>query len=240
MRVDFLIPAHNEEDALPHVVREIPQSITRRIVVVDNASTDQTAEVGKGLGCDIVYCAQPGYGAACLAGMAHIAQDPPDILIFLDGDYSDYPEQATEMVECLEKDCLDFVLGSRTLGQAQRGSLNFAQRFGNGLATGLMRLFWGTRYTDLGPFRAIRWEALQRLGMCDTNFGWTIEMQIKAHMAGLRTREIPANYRQRIGTSKISGTLNGVIRAGYKILFTIFKYRFLQGKAMRALQRSRH
>ncbi len=224
--IDVLIPAQNEELALPAVLAELPWPLLRRVVVVDNASTDHTSAIASDLGCQVVYCAQPGYGAACLAGLAAMASAPPAIVVFLDGDHSDYPHHLSELVAPIQAGVADFVLGSRALGQAQRGSLTLPQRFGNILATRLMTLFWGTTYTDLGPFRAIAWPALQRLAMIDTNFGWTIEMQIKAHLAGLRTLELPVNYRCRIGVSKISGTVKGVFRAGYKILYTIFKYRF--------------
>lgn len=224
--IDVLIPAHNEEQALPAVLAELPWQFLRRVIVVDNASTDRTAAIARDLGCQVVYCAQPGYGAACLAGLAAMAADPPAIVVFLDGDHSDYPHHLPDLVGPIQAGSADFVLGSRRLGQAQRGSLTLPQRFGNALATRLMALFWGTTYTDLGPFRAITWSALQQLAMADTNFGWTIEMQIKAHLAALRTLELPVNYRCRIGVSKISGTVKGVFGAGYKILYTIFKYRF--------------
>lgn len=227
MTFDILIPAQNEEDALPPLLDEIPAGWARRIVVADNGSTDQTAALAQARGCHVVSCPTPGYGAACLAGLDYIRRDPPDVVVFLDGDRSDYPEHLPELVNPIFAGTMDFVLGSRRLGKAEKGSLNLAQRFGNGLATGLMRLFWGVRYTDLGPYRAIAWSSLERLRMCDTNFGWTIEMQIKAHLAGLRTQEVPVNYRNRIGISKVSGTLKGIFGAGYKILYTIFKYRFL-------------
>lgn len=224
---DILIPAQNEEDALPALLDEIPTGWARRIVVADNGSTDNTAALALERGCEVVSCPTPGYGAACLAGLDYIRRDPPDVIVFLDGDRSDYPEYLPELVNPIFAGTYDFVLGSRRLGKAEKGSLTLPQRFGNALATGLMRLFWGVSYTDLGPYRAISWPALERLRMCDMNYGWTIEMQIKAHLAGLKTTEIPVNYRNRIGVSKVSGTVKGVIGAGYKILFTIFKYRFL-------------
>ncbi len=172
-------------------------------------------------------CPKPGYGQACLAEIDYIRKDPPDVLVFLDGDRSDYPQLMPRLYEPIIEDQQDMVLGSRVLGQAEKGSLNVVQRFGNALATTLMRLCWGVRYTDLGPFRAIRWSSLMAINMVDTNFGWTIEMQIKAHLARLRVLEVPVDYRNRIGVSKISGTLNGCFRAGTKILYTIFKYRWL-------------
>ena len=227
MNIDVLIPARDEEEALAVLLPEIDRGMVRRIVVVDNGSKDATAKVAADHGCDVVSCPQPGYGMACLAGMAHIANDPPHILVFLDGDRSDHPRHLPELFGPIAAGELDFVLGSRVMGMAEKGSLTVTQRFGNWLSTTLMWLFWGVRYTDLGPFRAIRWKSLEALGMRDTNFGWTIEMQIKAALHGLRTREIAVEYRNRIGVSKISGTINGVIRAGYKILYTIFKYRLL-------------
>ena len=226
--VDILIPARNEAQALPPLLAEIDRSIVRRIVVVDNGSTDATAEVATAAGCTVVPCPAPGYGNACLAGLAFMQNDPPDIAVFLDGDRSDHPDHLPELIEPIIAGTRDFVLGSRTRGRADKGSLTVTQKFGNRLATSLMRLFWGFRYSDLGPFRAIRWDSLQSLHMSDRNFGWTIEMQIKAITVGLRIAEVPVNYRNRIGTSKISGTLSGVVRAGYKILFTIFKYKFFR------------
>lgn len=226
--IDILIPAFNEQDALPLLLDEIDRSIIRRIVVVDNASTDQTAEIAHQRGCQVVTCPTLGYGSACLAGLNYIRKDPPLVMVFLDGDRSDVPSFLPKLVYPILEGDQDFVLGSRTMGVAQAGSLNLVQRFGNRLATGLMRLFWGVAYSDLGPFRAIRWQSLEALAMQDTNFGWTIEMQIKAHLAGLRTLEVAVDYRNRIGTSKISGTLSGVFRAGFKILYTLFKYRFLR------------
>ena len=226
--VDILIPARNEAQALPPLLAEIDRSTVRRIVVVDNGSTDATAEVAAAAGCTVVSCPAPGYGNACLTGLAFMQSDPPDIVVFLDGDRSDHPDHLPELIEPITAGTRDFVLGSRTRGRADKGSLTATQKFGNLLATFLMRLFWGFRYSDLGPFRAIRWDSLQSLHMADRNFGWTIEMQIKAVTEGLRIAEVPVNYRNRIGTSKISGTLSGVVRAGYKILFTIFKYKFFR------------
>lgn len=228
-KIDVLIPARNEESALPVLLDEIDRSVLRQIVVVDNGSTDATAQVAQARGCQVVPHPKPGYGGACLAGMAYLESDPPDVLVFLDGDRSDDPAQLPFLLEPILAGKQDFVLGSRALGEAEKGSLTVTQRFGNALATTLMNFFWKTSYTDLGPFRAISWSALCSLNMQDPNFGWTIEMQIKAAVQGLRTIERPVPYRNRIGVSKISGTLNGVIRAGYKILYTIFKHRFLTG-----------
>lgn len=227
MKIDMIIPARNEGEALPHLLAEIDRHWLRCIVVVDNGSTDDTAEVAQKADCEVIPCPIAGYGRACLAGLAHLRRDPPDIVVFLDGDRSDHPQHLPELLNPLLTDRADFVLGSRTLGHAEKGSLTITQRFGNRLATFLMRLFWGVCYSDLAPFRAIRWQALENLGMTDTNFGWTIEMQIKAAAYPLRFNEVPVNYRNRIGTSKISGTVSGVVRAGTKIIYTIFRYKFL-------------
>jgi glycosyltransferase involved in cell wall biosynthesis len=223
--IDILIPARNEEKALPHLLKEIDRSQVRTIFVVDNGSTDDTAKVALAEGAHVVPCPEPGYGNACLAGIAEIRKNPPDILVFLDGDRSDHPEHLPELVAPIQANRADMVLGSRTLGEAESGSLTVTQRFGNWLSTFLMSFFWGVRYTDLGPFRAIAWEDLERIGMQDRNYGWTIEMQIKAYLYQLRILEIPVNYRNRIGVSKISGTLSGVVKAGSKILYTIFRFR---------------
>ena len=223
--IDVLIPARNEEAALPALLAEIDRAPIRRIVVVDNGSSDRTAEVARAMGCEVVSCATPGYGIACLKGMDHIRADPPEILVFLDGDRSDHPHHLVDLCAPIIAGSHDFVLGSRTMGHAETGSLTVTQRFGNWLATSLMRLFWKTRYSDLGPFRAIRWRDLEALGMTDLNYGWTIEMQIRAVQKGLRTLEVPVDYRNRIGVSKVSGTIRGVWGAGTKILYTIFRYR---------------
>lgn len=224
--VDIVIPARDEEDALPAVLNDIDPKAIRRIVVVDNGSKDKTAEIARVAGCHVVSCLQPGYGRACLAGMRYLEADPPDILVFLDGDHSDFPQHLGDLVGPIAADRRDFVLGSRNLGEAEPGSLSPVQRFGNGLATKLLRLFWRFPYSDLGPFRAIKWESLMKLGMVDQNFGWTIEMQIKAVVCELRIQEVSVPYRPRIGQSKISGTLSGCVCAGWKILWTVLKYRW--------------
>ncbi len=225
--VDVLIPARDEEAALSVMLKEFDRHPLRRIVVVDNGSSDRTAEVAREHDCLVVSCPEPGYGRACLAGMAFIRRDPPDVIVFLDGDRSDDPAYLPRLFQPILDDDYDFVLGSRAKGRAEKGSLSATQVFGNALATRLMKWFWKTNYSDLGPFRAIRWSCLERLAMRDTNFGWTIEMQIKAAVLNLRIKEIAVPYRKRIGVSKISGTLSGCVKAGYKILYTIFKYRFL-------------
>ncbi len=219
--IAVVIPACDEEEAIGKVLQDIPD-IAQQVIVVDNGSADCTAEVACCLGACVVVEPRRGYGQACLAGMAHL--DSPDIVVFLDGDYSDYPEDMSALVSPIVADCADMVIGSRVLGQREKGALLPQARFGNWLATFLIRLLFGVTFTDLGPFRALRYDALIRLEMQDCNFGWTAEMQVKAARLGLRTAEVPVRYRRRIGTSKITGTLGGTLRAGYKILWTIFRY----------------
>jgi glycosyltransferase involved in cell wall biosynthesis len=224
-----LIPALDEEKSLPLVLADIPRPLVRDIVVVDNGSRDRTAEVAHQHGARVVAEPRRGYGAACLRGLADLAsrpEGPPDIVVFLDGDYSDHPEELPALVQPILDGRSEFVLGSRLLGRRERGAMLMQSVWGNRLACFLMRLLFGGRYTDLGPFRAIRWDALERLGMRDGNFGWTVEMQIKAARLGLRVREVPAAYRRRVGVSKISGTVRGTILAGSKILYLIARYGF--------------
>ncbi len=223
--IDVIIPAYNEEKSIPKVLAEIPK-IVRHIVVANNNSTDRTGEVAKAAGAEVVFEGQKGYGKACLTAMDWIRNQEvqPDIVVFLDGDYSDYPEEMKDLIRPILDRKADMVIGSRALGKREAGSMTFPQVFGNWLATTMMRYMQGAKFSDLGPFRAISWKKLLELNMIDQNFGWTIEMQIKAHQKGLRYTEIPVNYRKRIGVSKVSGTVKGVIGAGYKIIFTIFKY----------------
>lgn len=227
-RVDVIIPVHNEEQSLPLVLRDLPA--VGRVIVVDNASTDRSSELAWSHGAVVVREPKRGYGAACLAGLAHINSEhhtcgrSPEIVVFLDGDYSDYPEELCDLVQPILEGHADFVLGSRLSGVRESGAMPPQSVYGNKLACFLMRWIWGVRYTDLGPFRAIRWDSLQSLGMQDQTFGWTVEMQIKARQHQLRMLEVPVRYRRRIGTSKISGTIQGTIRAGYKILYTIARY----------------
>lgn len=224
-RIVVIIPALNEEKALPKVIRGIPPALQARIFVVDNGSTDRTALVAAQEGAEVVAENRKGYGLACLAGMRAARRSEPEIAVFLDADYSDYPEEMTALVAPIQSGTADLVIGSRTRGARQPGALLPQARFGNWLASGLIRLFWGYRYTDLGPFRAIRWRALEMLNMQDKTFGWTVEMQIKALQCGLKVVEVPVSYRKRIGVSKVTGTISGTIKAGYKILWTIFKSR---------------
>ena len=223
--IDVIIPAYNEEKSIPKVIAEIPKFV-RYIVVANNNSTDQTQRAAEEAGAKVVFESQKGYGKACLTAMDWIKKQEiqPDIVVFLDGDYSDYPEEMKDLVQPILDGKADMVIGSRALGKRESGSMTLPQVFGNWLATTMMKYMQGAKFSDLGPFRAIVWKKLLDLNMVDQNFGWTIEMQIKAHKAGLRYTEVPVNYRKRIGVSKVSGTVKGVIGAGYKIIFTIFKY----------------
>ncbi len=217
-RVAVVIPALNEERAIGRVLADVPAWVDR-IVVADNGSTDKTADIARAAGAIVIAEPQPGYGAACLRGLTEIAD--ADIVVFLDGDYSDHPEEMVTLVDPIAGGSHDMVIGSRVLGKRERGALTPQQRFGNWLATRLIRLFWGMRYTDLGPFRAIRATSLKGLDMQDRTYGWTVEMQIKAAVQGLRSCEVPVRYRRRIGVSKVSGTVKGTVMAGWKILSMI-------------------
>lgn len=224
--IRVVIPAFNEQNAVGLVVDEIPGNLVSEIIVVDNGSTDDTFQVALDKGATALKEVRRGYGQACLKGLDHIHQSSshPDIVVFIDGDHSDYPEEMTKIVEPIISGDVDMVIGSRALGIKEKGAMTPQQVFGNWLATTLMRWFYGTSYTDLGPFRAIKYEKLVALNMSDTNYGWTVEMQLKAAKQKMRTIDIPVNYRVRIGKSKVSGTLKGTIMAGYKIITTIFKY----------------
>lgn len=225
-KVKVVIPANNEEQSIGLVVRDIPKDIVSEVVVVNNASTDNTVAVAREAGATVLDEPVPGYGRACLKGISYlaVADKRPDILVFLDGDYSDYPEELGDVIAPILKGEADMVIGSRALGQREGGSMTFPQVFGNWLATTLMRLFYGVRFTDLGPFRAIRFDKLLEINMVDKTYGWTVEMQVKAARHKLKTAEVPVNYKRRIGVSKVSGTIKGTILAGYKIIWTIFKY----------------
>jgi glycosyltransferase involved in cell wall biosynthesis len=229
-RVGLLIPALDEEEALPLVLAELPRGLVDRLVVVDNGSADGTARVAREAGAEVVREPRRGYGRACLAGLAHLLSGPQrledhDVVAFLDADHSDYPEDLPAILAPLVRGSADFVVGSRVLGGADMRALLPQAWLGNRLACALMRLFFGARYTDLGPFRAIRVGALRRLEMSDRDFGWTVEMQLKACSAGLAIVEVPVRYRRRIGRSKITGTLTGTLRAGWKILGWILAWR---------------
>lgn len=224
MKIIVVIPAYNEERSIGLVVAAIPRPPVNGIIVANNNSTDRTAEVASAAGAEVVNELEAGYGAACHRGVSAAQQRGAELIVFIDGDYSDYPEEIPTLIAPIVSGEVDMVIGSRILGQRERGALTPQQRFGGWLACKLMRLFFGARYTDLGPFRAITMTALDRINMQDRNYGWTVEMQIKAVRAGLRVKEIPVRYRKRIGKSKISGTVKGVVMAGYKIITTIFKY----------------
>jgi len=219
--ISVIIPAFNEERAIGKVLDEIPHRVAE-VIVVDNGSTDSTAAVAQSRGAIVVHEPVRGYGQACLRGLSALSST--DIVVFLDGDYSDFPEEMPSLYEPIETGTADLVIGSRVLGQPEKGALLPQARFGNWLSTRLIRCLFGVSFTDLGPFRAIDYTALKRLEMCDRDFGWTVEMQVKAARLRLRCMEVPVRYRKRIGTSKISGTVSGSVRAGHKILWTIFRH----------------
>ena len=225
--IKVIIPAYNEADSIAHVINDIPK-IVDEIIVVNNNSTDNTVTNAKEAGATVLSEPQKGYGYACLKGMDYVAQQTikPDIIVFLDGDYSDYPEEMTKIVQPIIENNIDFVIGARVKRLRENGSMTFPQIFGNWLATFLMRVMFNSRFTDLGPFRAIKHEKLIALNMQDKTYGWTVEMQLKALKQRLSYVEIPVNYRNRIGVSKVSGTVKGAIFAGIKILGWIFKYSF--------------
>jgi glycosyltransferase involved in cell wall biosynthesis len=228
--VDVVIPALNEEQSLPLVLAALPHPPVRRVIVADNGSADATARVAREGGAIVVPAPRRGYGSACLAGLAFLrADDPPDLVAFVDADFSDHPDELPRLLAPLLAGEADLVIGSRVLGRRERGALLPQARAGNLVACLLIRLLYGHRYTDLGPFRAARWEALERLAMEDPNFGWTAEMQVKALRHGLAVAEVPVSYRKRVGVSKITGTVSGTVRAGYKILWTVLRYSWGKG-----------
>ncbi len=225
MIVDVIIPAHNEEKSISSVLNDIPANLVREVVVCNNNSSDRTKEVAQECGATVVTELKKGYGAACLKGMEHIAQKDrkPDVIVFIDGDYSDHPEEMNKLLSPIAEENYDMVIGSRALGKLQKGSMQLQQIFGNWLATSLIKMIYGYTFTDLGPFRAIKYSSLMAIDMEDKDFGWTVEMQVKAAKQKLKCIEVPVSYRKRIGVSKVSGTLKGTILAGHKILWTIFK-----------------
>jgi glycosyltransferase involved in cell wall biosynthesis len=224
--ISVIIPAFNEENAVGRVVRDIPKDWVDHIIVVNNASTDDTRVSAEKEGAIVIDQPIKGYGNACLTGIAYLlnVETKPEIVVFLDADYSDYPEELPQLVKPIIEENYDMVIGSRALGNRDKGSMTFPQIFGNWLATNLLKLFYGYKFTDLGPFRAIKYEQLLGLQMVDKTYGWTVEMQVKAAKKKLKCTEVPVNYRNRIGTSKVSGTVKGAVSAGYKILYTIFKH----------------
>lgn len=224
--VKVIIPAFNEENGIGEVIREIPQELVSEIIVINNASTDNTELIAKEAGATVLREPVPGYGRACLKGIEYLKQmqPAPDVVVFLDADHSDYPEEIYQVLRPIIEEKADLVIGSRALGEKEDGSMTPQQIFGNWLATRLLKLFYGVKFTDLGPFRAIRFNKLIELEMQDKTYGWTVEMQLKAVKKGFHCVEVPVHYRKRIGFSKISGTVKGTIMAGHKILATIFKY----------------
>ena len=226
-KIKVIIPAYNEEDSIALVINDIPKTVDE-VIVVSNNSTDQTEENAKKAGATVLKETSKGYGYACLKGMEYITHldEKPDIIVFLDGDYSDYPEELIKIVQPIIEDDIDFVVGARIKELRENGSMTGPQIFGNWLATFLMKLFFRSTFTDLGPFRAIKYNKLLDLNMEDKTYGWTVEMQLKVLKKKFSYKEIPVNYRNRIGVSKVSGTIKGAIFAGIKILTWIFKYSF--------------
>ena len=225
-KIDVIIPAFNEEEAIGKVLKAIPKSLVREVIVCDNNSTDKTAEVAAANGATVLLEKERGYGNACLKGIRYLKAKAkqPDIIVFMDGDYADVPEEMTELVYPIIHENKDLVVGSRVLGNLEKGALTFPQRFGNRLAASLIALLYGYHFTDLGPFRAIRFSSLVAMDMKDKTFGWTVEMQVKAAKMKLNVEELAVSYRRRAGgKSKVSGTIRGTLLAGYKILWTIFK-----------------
>lgn len=226
LRISVIIPAFNEENSVGKVVADLPKNLLEEVIVVNNNSNDSTSEKALKAGAHVLNEPIAGYGRACLKGISYLKEkeNPVDIVVFLDADYSDFPEQLMQVVSPIINDGYDMVIGSRELGKREKGSMTFPQIFGNKLATSLIRLIYKQRFTDLGPFRAIRFGALLDLDMKDLNYGWTVEMQIKAIKKKLKCTEVPVDYRKRIGFSKVSGTFKGAFMAGVKIITTIIKY----------------
>lgn len=224
--VHVIIPAFNEGLSIGKVVAEISRDLVAEIIVVNNGSTDDTGDAARQAGATVLDEPARGYGNACLKGIAYCQslRLPPEIIVFLDGDYSDYPSEINAVIRPIIANEADLVIGSRALGKREPGSMTIPQIFGNWLATTLLKLFYNVKFTDLGPFRAIRFSSLLQLKMVDKTYGWTVEMQVKAAKQKLRCIEVPVRYRKRIGVSKVSGTVKGTVMAGYKILYTLFKY----------------
>ncbi len=226
-KVLVIIPAFNEEESIGRVIKDIPESIVEEVVVVNNCSTDDTEKIAIDCGATVLKEDRKGYGYACLKGIEYAKSKPsgsiPDVIVFLDGDYSDYPNEIESLVSPIIEHGYDMVIGSRTLGNREKGAMLQQAIIGNVVATILIQLFFGTKFTDLGPFRAIKFEKLLDLDMQDKTFGWTVEMQVKAAKRSYRCCEVPVSYRRRIGISKITGTLMGTIKASYMILWTILK-----------------
>lgn len=227
-KISVIIPAYNEADSIALVIRDIPKELTDEIIVVNNGSYDRTGNLAMEAGAVVIDEPARGYGNACLKGIEYLRSknrsEQPDIVVFLDGDYSDFPQELSLLIQPIAEDGYDLVIGSRMRGRREEGAMLPQALFGNILATFLIDKIYGMKFTDLGPFRAILFERLLELGMEDRTYGWTVEMQVKAVKAGLRCTEVPVSYRKRIGVSKITGTVTGTVKAGYKILWTIFRY----------------
>ena len=225
--IRVIIPAFNEEKSISKVIGDIPAHITE-IIIIDNNSTDHTHKVAANAGATVLSESNSGYGNACLKGLSYLKtlDQQTDIVVFLDGDYSDYPEEIDKILAPIINDHIDFVIGARVKSKRESDSMTFPQVFGNWLATSLMRVFFKSKFTDLGPFRAIKYKKLLNLKMEDKTYGWTVEMQLKALKQSLSYTEVEVRYRNRIGQSKVSGTVKGAIMAGIKILGWIFKYTF--------------
>jgi glycosyltransferase involved in cell wall biosynthesis len=229
-RIAVLIPARNEETSIAQVLHDIPAALSPLVVVVDNNSTDHTARIAQEHGAIVLHEPKPGYGRVMLAGLRYLAMHPIDIVVFLDGDYSDYPDEMERLIEPIVSDGYDLVLSTRLNPLYDKDSLPAHVVYGNKLVVFLMNLLCGSHYTDLGPFRAISNDALKKLGMQDPDYGWTVEMQAKAYRMGMRIKEVPMRYRRRIGRSKISGTIKGSVLAGSKMILTVLR---LRGKGTR-------
>ena len=229
-KIVVVIPAYNEEQSIGKVVNDIPKVWVSDVIVCSNNSIDRTVEVAKKAGAIVLEEEKKGYGWACMKGInfANQMDVKPDIIVFLDGDYSDYPQELPLVVQPIIERNMDLVIGSRALGKQESGSMTFPQRFGNWLSTRMMHLFYGVKYSDLGPFRAMKFDKLLELNMSEMTFGWTIEMQIKAAKQKMNSCEVPVNYKVRIGESKVSGTVKGAVMAGVKILWSIVKYKFVK------------
>lgn len=225
--IKVIIPAFNEQNSVGRVIKDIPKDLASEIIVINNASTDDTEIVAREAGATVLVEKIPGYGRACLKGLDYLAnlkEEKVDIVVFIDADYSDYPDEMPLLINPIIENGKELVIGSRALGNREKGAMTIPQIFGNWLATSLLKLFYKVNFTDLGPFRAVKYESLLKLNMEDKTYGWTVEMQLKAAKYKLKYAEVPVTYRRRIGTSKISGTIKGTIMAGYKIIWTIFKY----------------
>lgn len=226
-KVRVIIPAFNEEDGIVKVIRDIPKALVDEVIVVNNGSTDNTAEVAKSAGATVLTENKKGYGHACLKGISYLkehVESNTDIVVFIDADYADYPEEISTLILPIVEEKATMVIGSRTLGKRKKGAMMPQQVFGNWLATNMIWWLYQTKYTDLGPFRAIKFDVLIALDMQDETYGWTVEMQLKAAQKNIKYVEVPVSYRPRVGKSKISGTVKGSVLAGYKIILTILKH----------------